>query len=165
MATLWVVLECLGALLEISGAIWPRCLAKLGRRWSQDGRKMGQVGSKLRPRWAMMALRWPSWAQFGSFLGGPGTTCGHFFCDLWKNGRSVKTTNPLSLLFVFWGLGPPGGCWRLSWDGFGSYVRRCWLQDGVSLATLGDFWTSWRQDWRTRAQDATHERKISGTPP
>ena len=30
---------------------------------------MGQVGSKLRPRWAMMAPRWPSWAQFGSFWG------------------------------------------------------------------------------------------------
>ena len=55
----WVVLGCLGALLEISGAIWWRFLAKLGRRWAQDGRKMGQVG-KLRPRCAMMALRWPS---------------------------------------------------------------------------------------------------------
>ena len=37
-----------------------------------------------------------------------------FFDDLWKNGRSVKTTNTPSLLVVFWGLGPPlespGGC-------------------------------------------------------
>ena len=47
-------------------------------------------------------------------LGGPGTIFGHFFRDLWKNGRSVKTTNTPSLLVVFWGLGPPlegpGGC-------------------------------------------------------
>ena len=75
-----------------------------------------------------------------------------------------------------------GRSWRLSWEGFGSYVGRCWLQDGGSLATLGDYWTSWRQVWRARAQDATHDpkklilegegcaprkktRKISGTPP
>ena len=75
---------------------------------------MGQVGSKLRPRWAMMAPRWPSWAQFGSFWGGPGSIFGYFFCDLWKNGRSVKPNNTTALLVVFWGLGPPlegpGGC-------------------------------------------------------
>ena len=46
-----------GAVLEPSG----EPLGGLGvcgdfwRRWSQDGRKMGQVGSNLRPRWAMMA--------------------------------------------------------------------------------------------------------------
>ena len=52
LAKPWVVLGSLGALLEISGAIWWRFLAKLGRRWAQDGRKMGQVGCKLHPRWA-----------------------------------------------------------------------------------------------------------------
>ena len=110
-----------GALLEISGAIRWRFLMKVGRSWAQDGRKMGQVGSKLRPRWAMMAPRWPSWVQFGSFLGGPGTTCGHFFRDLCKNGRSVKTNNTSSLLVVFWGRGllwrvleaVLGGFWEL----------------------------------------------------
>ena len=51
-----------------------------------------------------------------------------------------------------------GGFWRLSWEGFGSYVGRCWLQAGVFLAILGDVWISWRQDWRTRAQDAADER-------
>ena len=60
--------------LGVSGGgflrIWWRFLAKLGRRWAQDGRKMGQVGSKFRPRWAMMAPRSPSWAKFGSFWGG-----------------------------------------------------------------------------------------------
>ena len=52
-----------------------------------------------------------------------------------------------------------GGSWRLSWERFGGYVGRCWLQDGVFLAILGDVWTSWRQGWRTRAQDAADERK------
>ena len=62
----------------------------------------------------MMAPRWPSWGHFDSFLDGPGTTCGHFFRDLCKNGRSVKTNNTTALWVVFWGLGPPlegpGGC-------------------------------------------------------
>ena len=53
----WVVLGSLAALLEISGAIWWSFLVKLERRWVQDGRKMGQVGSRLRPRWAMIAPR------------------------------------------------------------------------------------------------------------
>ena len=57
LATPWVVLGCLGALLEISGAIWWRFLAKLARRWAHDRRKMDEVGSKLRPRWAMIASR------------------------------------------------------------------------------------------------------------
>ena len=52
-----VVLGSLGALLEISGAIWWKNLEKLGRRWTQDGQKIGQVGGKLRPRWAMIAPR------------------------------------------------------------------------------------------------------------
>ena len=103
-----------GALLEISGAMWSRFLAKLGRRWARDGRKMGQVGSKLRPRWAMIAPRWPCWGQLGSFWEGPGNMFDHFFHDLWKNGRSVKTTNAPSLLVFFGGFGlpleGPGGC-------------------------------------------------------
>ena len=61
----WVVLGCLGALLEISGSIRSRFSVKLGRRWARDERKMNQVGSKLRPRWAMLAPRWPCWAHFG----------------------------------------------------------------------------------------------------
>ena len=121
---------------------------------------MGQVGSKLRPRWAMMAPRWPSRAQFGSFLEGPGTTCGHFFRDLCKNGRSVKTNNNTTALWVvFWVGASSGGSWRLSWERFEGYVGRWRLQDGVVLAILGDVWTSWRQGWRTRAQDAADDRK------
>ena len=155
---------CPGALWRPPGWFWGlwgpflRFLARSGgdfwRRWTQDGRKMGQVGSKLWPRWAMMAPRWPSWVQFERFLGGPGITCGHFFRDLWKNGRSVKTNNTTALLLVFLGVGASsGGSWRLSWEGFGSYVGRCWLQDGVFLNILRDVVASWCQDGAQERQD------------
>ena len=49
-----------------------------------------------------------------AFGGGPGTTRGHFFRDLCKNSRSVKTNSTTALQVFFWGLGPPlegpGGC-------------------------------------------------------
>ena len=148
-----MVLGSLAALLEISGAIWRRFLAKLGRRWAQDGRKMGQVGSKLWPRWAMMAPRWPSWVQFERFLGGPGITCGHFFRDLWKNGRSVKTNNTTALLLVFRGLGPPlegpGGC-------LGS-VLGAMLEDVGSKMVF--FWISWEMLWHLGAKMAHRSAK------
>ena len=58
--------------LGVSGSASSRfseIFGEVGAKMAQDRRKMGQVGSKLRPRWAMMAPRWPSWAQFGSFRG------------------------------------------------------------------------------------------------
>ena len=72
-----------------------------------------------------------------------------------------RKNNQHSITFGgFLGVGASsGGFWRLSWEGFGSYVGRCWLQDGVFLAILGDVWTSWRQGWRTRVQDAADGRK------
>ena len=45
------VLDGLGAPLGIYNAIFPKFLQKLG----EDGRKMDEVGGKLRPRWAMIA--------------------------------------------------------------------------------------------------------------
>ena len=65
----WVVLGCLGALLQISGAIWLRFLAKLGRRWSQDGRKMGQVAPKMCHDGAKMAILGSVWQLLGGILG------------------------------------------------------------------------------------------------
>ena len=35
--------------------------------WAQHEPSWSQVGSKLRPRWAMLASRWACWAQFGDF--------------------------------------------------------------------------------------------------
>ena len=50
----------------------------LAQRWALDGRSWGQVGSKLRPRWAMIAPRWPSWAQLGRFWEHVGTILAHW---------------------------------------------------------------------------------------
>ena len=108
-----MVLGCLGALLEISGAIWWRFLAKMGPRWTQDG---------------------PSWQQVAPKMG----------------HDSAKMT----MLGSVWEL--LGGSWEHFWSpfsGFGSYVRRCWLQDGVFLAILGDVVASWRQDGAQERQD------------
>ena len=149
----------MGALLEVSDAIWRRFLAKLERRWAQDGRKMGQVGSKLRPRWAMMAPRWPSWSSLGAF----GGSWEHFWLLFLRSLEKLpkcKNDQLYSTFATILGVGASsGGSWRLPWEGFGRYVGRLWLQDGVFLAILGDVWTSWRQGWRTRAQDAADDRK------
>mgnify|MGYP003326944651 CR=1 FL=1 len=51
---------------------------------------MGQVGSKLRPRWAMMAPRWPSWAQFGPSLGPGGPVW-----TRWPGPGQRSTRNPI----------------------------------------------------------------------
>ena len=87
---------------------------------------MGEVGAKLCPRWSKLE---PSWRQDGPILlqnGQLETILGGilpiFFDsghDLCRNGRSVKTTNPPSLLVCFLGSGP-------SWNGPGGCLGRCW---------------------------------------
>ena len=114
-----------------------------------------QVGPKMGHDSAKMTVLGSVW----QLLGGSWEIFGYSSSDLWKNGQSVKTNSTLSLLVAFWGLDLEGGSWRLSWEGFGSYFGRCWLKDGVSSAILGDVWTSWRQGWRSRAQDAAAQRK------
>ena len=183
MATLWVVLGCLGVLLEIPGAIWWRFLAKLGRRWAQDGRKMGlwqQVAPKMGHDSAKMTVLGSIW----QLLGGSWEHFWLLFLRSLEKWPKCKNDQHYSTFATILGVGASsGGSWRLPWEGFGRYVGRLWLQDGVFLAISGDVWTSWRQGWRTRAQDATHERKswifggleggaprhywqrISGTPP
>ena len=61
MATLWLVLGCLGALLEVSGAIWWRFLAKMGPRWVQDGPSWQQVAPKLGHDSAKMTMLGSVW--------------------------------------------------------------------------------------------------------
>ena len=62
-----------------------------------------------------------------------------------------------------------------SWERFGCYVERCWLQDGVFSAILGNFWTCWqdaadgRKSWifgglEGGGGDATHANDL-GPPP
>ena len=46
----------------------------------------------------------------------------------------------------------------MSWEGFGSYVGRCWLQDGVFQAILGYVMASWSQDEPTGAQESDSSR-------
>ena len=115
---------------------------------------MGQVGSKLKPRWAMMAPRSSSWFKFGSFCGGRGSIFGHFFRDLWKNGRSVKTSNTLSLFVAFLGLGPPlegpGGCL--------GRVLGVLFEDVGSKVIFS--WISWKMLWHLGAKIAHRSAKM-----
>ena len=57
---------------------------------------------------------------------------------------------------------PLEGPGSLSWEGFGSYVGRCWLQDGVFQAILGYVMASWSQDEPTRAQESESSRIWGG---
>ena len=72
LATPWVVLGCLGALLEISGAIWWRFLAKMGPRWTQDGPSWQQVAPKMGHDSAKMTMLGSVWqlgvGVLGAFL-------------------------------------------------------------------------------------------------
>ena len=72
--------------------------AKMGPKWTQDVPSWQQVAPKMDHDSAKRCMLGSDW----ELLGGPGS-------DLWKNGRSVKTINILSLLVVFWGLGLPLG--------------------------------------------------------
>ena len=123
---------------------------KLGRRKAQDGPSWQQGAPKMGHDGAKMAILGSVW----QLLGGPGSISGYFFRDFYKNGRSVKTNKTTSLLIIFLGYGASsGGSWRLSWEGFGSYVRRCWLQDGAFLDILADAVASWCQDGAQERQD------------
>ena len=88
------------------------------------------------------------------FLGGPGSIFGYFFRDLWKNCQSVKTTNTLSRLLVFRGLGPPpegpGGCL--------GRVLGAMLEDVGSKMVF--FWLSWAMLWHLGAKVGEQERKM-----
>ena len=87
---------------------------------------MGEVGAKLCPRRSKLE---PSWRQDGPILSLSGrieTILGGILVifldsgqDLCRNRRSVKTTNPPSLMVFFQGSGP-------SWNGPGSCLGECW---------------------------------------
>ena len=131
--------------MEIFGEVG----AKMGPRWTQDGPSWQQVAPKMGHDGAKMAILVSVW----ELLGGPGSSFGHFFRDLWKNGRSVKTTNTSSLLVVFCGLGPPlegpGGC-------LGS-VLGAMLEDVGSKMVF--FWISWEMLWHLGAKMAHKSAK------
>ena len=54
----------LGVPLGIHG----RFFRNFSRSCSEDGRKMGEVGGKVRPRWVMIAPRWAKMAPRWSVL-------------------------------------------------------------------------------------------------
>ena len=125
-----------------------RC-AKLGPRWQQVVPKMGHDGVKMAILGSVWELFGESWDHLWSL-----------FLRSLQKWPKCKNEQHYGTLGGFLGVGASsGGSWRLSWEPFGGYVGRWWLQDGVVLAILGDVWTSWRQGWRTRAQDAAAERK------
>ena len=81
-------------------------LVNFGRaRNDQNVAQMAQDGAKLEPSWRQDG---PSWGQDGHLEATWGAilaTFGGLGGDLCKKCRSVKTTNPPSLLVVFWGPG------------------------------------------------------------
>ena len=79
---------------------------------------------------------------------GLGSIFRHFFFESLKNDQSVKTANPLQLLLVFWGLGPPlvgsGGClWR---------ILGAMFEDVGSKMVF--FWLAWEMLWHLGAKMA-----------
>ena len=121
---------------------------------------MGKVGAKLCPRRSKLE---PSWRQDGLILSLSGrieTILGGILVifldsgeDLCRNRRSVKTTNPPSLLVVFWGLGPPleapGGCL--------GRVLGAMLEDVGSKMVF--FRISWEMLWHLGAKMAHRSAK------
>ena len=79
----------------------------------------------------------------------------HFFSDLSKNGRSVKTNNITALLVFFLGLGPPP-------ERPGGYLGRVL---GAMLEDVGSkmvfFWISWEMLWHLGAKMAHRSAKTT----
>ena len=97
-----MVLGDLGAPFGVLRAIFKEFLRRLARRWAQDGRSWGQVGSKLRPRWAKIAPSWRSWAQLGRFWEHVGSILGVFWHMGWMAENLQKHKENRGFL-VFWG--------------------------------------------------------------
>ena len=111
----------------------------LARRWAQDGRSWGQVGSKLRPRWAKIAPSWRSWAQLGRFWEHVGSILGLF----WHMGWIAETYKNKWKTGVFWYFGVlEEVAEALFW--------RCWLQDGIFRASCEHLWDMLAPRWPTR---------------
>ena len=66
------------------------------------------------------------------------------------NGYGLYVWSAFSFTLVsFLKVGASSGrSWRLSWEGFGGYVGRCWLQDHV-------FWLSSAMLWHLGAKMAS----------
>ena len=133
---------------EVGAKLSPR-LIQDGPSWQQLAPKMGHDSAKMTMLGSVWELLGGSWEHFWSL-----------FSRSLEKSLECKNDPHFITFRGFLGVGASsGGSWGQSWERFGGYVGRCWLQDGVFLAILGDVWTSWRQGWRTRAQDAADDRK------
>ena len=92
-----MVLGDLGAPFGVRRAIFNEFLRRLARRWAQDGRSWGQVGSKLRPRWAKIAPSWRYWAQLGRFWEHVGSILGVFWYMGWTAENLQKPEENMCL--------------------------------------------------------------------
>ena len=107
----WVVLGSLGTLLELSGVIWWRFLAKMDPRWTQDGPSWQQVAAKMGHDSAKMTVLGSVW----QLLGGSWEHSLSLFSgslEKWPKCKNEQHYNTLGGFFG--GLGPPlegpGGC-------------------------------------------------------
>ena len=123
-------------------------LVQVGPRTGQDGSKMGQDSSKMGQSQVDAKMAKPDAILepiLPIFL--------HLGGDPWRNGQSVKTTNTLTLLMVFWRLGPPpegpGGCL--------GRVLGAMLEDVGSKMVF--FWRSWEMLWHLGAKIAHRSAK------
>ena len=125
---------------------------------------MGKVGAKLCPRRSKLE---PSWRQDEPILSLSGrieTILGGILVifldsgqDLCRNRRSVKTTNPPSLLVFLLRVGAfLEWSWELSWGVLERYFGRRWLQDDVFGSIFNDVAGSWRQDGEQKRQNDVH---------
>ena len=124
--------------------------AKMGPRWTQDGPSWQQVAPKMGHDGAKMAILGSVW----QLLGGSWEHFWLLFSRSLEKWLKCKNDQHSITFGGVLGVGASsGGSWRLSWEGFGSYVGRCWLQDGVFLEILGDAVASWCQDSAQERQD------------
>ena len=132
--------------MEIFGEVG----AKMGPRWTQDGPSWQQVTPKMGHDGAKMALLASVWEA----LGGSWEQFWSLFSRSWEKLPKCKNDKHYSTFATILGVGASsGGSWRLSWEGFGSYVGRCWLQNDVFLDILRDVVASWCQDGAQERQD------------
>ena len=112
-------------LVEIFGEVG----AKMGPRWTQDGPSWQQVAPKMGHDGAKMAILRSVWELFG----GSWDHCWALFLRFLQKWPKCKNEQHYGTLGGFLGVEASSGeSWRLSWEGFGGYVGRCWFQDGVS---------------------------------
>ena len=142
-----MVLGDLGAPFGVRRAIFEEFLRRLARMWAQDRRRWGQVGSKLRPRWAKIASSWRSWAQLGRFWEHVGSILGVFWHMGWMAENQQNSKENIGFFGIL-------GCLKRWLKHFFGDVGSKMAFFGHLASTCG---TCWRQDGQQDGQDDQHE--------